>query len=303
MGVLYFFVYLMIMANVYGILSLSLNFQAGVGGMSNFGHVAFFCIGAYTSTLLVMLCHVHFLVGILGAFIASGLFAFLISIPTRRLKADYWAITTLGAGEIVRLFFLNESWISTGHYSGGPFGIRGIPRPWESIIPGNIYPFFYLFLTLLSLGLTYFILQRLINGPFGRVLKAIREDDDLPLSLGKNIHEFRVKTMVIGGAFAGIAGGLLVHYTTYVDPFFFMPMETFIVWAMIMVGGIGNNRGALIGTLIIQLLYYSTRFLKDYLPIEAQLLASLRMISIGILIVVVMLFLQEGLVKEKKRLY
>lgn len=303
MELINFLIYLVIMAGIYGILSLTLNFQMGVSGMLNFGHVAFFCIGAYTSTLLVMVGGVPFLVGVLGAFIASGLYAFLIAVPTRNLQATYWAITTLGAAEMVRLFFLNEEWISTSYYSGGPFGIRGIPRPWESLFPSDLYPLFYLFVVLVFLMVTYFCLTLLTKAPFGRVMKAIREGNDLPLALGKDVSKFKIKSMVFSGAFAGVGGALLAHYTTYIDPYFFMPIETFVVWAMVIIGGKGNHRGALLGALLIPLFYNSPRFFKDYIPIDAQLLASLRMVFIGVLIVLVMLFTPEGIVKEKKREY
>lgn len=302
-GLIGFIFYLLTMVNVYGILSISLNFQAGVGGLSNFGHVAFFALGAHVSTLIVMLGNVHFIFGVLGGFLAAGLFAFIISIPTRRLESDYWAITTLGAAEIIRLFFLNEDWIGTGQYSGGPFGIRGIPRPWESIIPKDLYPMFYFGLTLFFLVLTYLVINHLTNSPFGRIMRTIREDTDLPSSLGKNVFNSRVKTMVIGGGFAGIAGSLFAHYTTYIDPYFFMPLETFIVWAMVILGGKGNAKGAILGTFAIQLIYSSTRFLSQHIPLNSQLLASLRMVVIGLIIVLVMLFMQKGLLQEKKRVY
>jgi len=302
MEIINFLIYLAIMIGIYGILALTLNFQYGFGGMVNFGHVAFFCMGAYASTLLVM-WGAPFLVGVLGAFISAGVFAFLISTVTKSLKADYWAITTIAFAEIVRLFFVNEAWIYGDEYTAGPFGIPGIPRPLESFFSTDAYPFFYLLIVLIFLGITYFVLRAVTNSPFGRVMKAVREDEELPMALGKNVPQFKIKIMVIGGAFAGVAGSLIAHYTSFVAPSYFMPIETFIVWAMIIIGGRGNHRGAIVGTIIVQLFYNSTRFIKDYVPIDAQLLASLRMIAIGSLIVLVMLFRQEGLIKEKKKVY
>jgi ABC-type branched-subunit amino acid transport system permease subunit len=302
-GILGFVFYILTMFSIYGILSLSLNFQAGVAGMSNFGHIAFFAIGAYVSSLLVLLWNVHFLIGVLGATLAGAFFALIISMPTRRLEADYWAITTLGAAEIIRLFFLNEGWIGTGTYSGGAFGIRGIPRPWSGSISVDLYPMFYFGLSLVFLLFAYLIFDFLSKTPFGRVMRASREDPDLPSALGKNVFNSKVKTMVVGGGFAGLAGSLFAHYTTYIDPYFFMPQETFIVWAMVILGGRGNAKGAILGTFVIQLIYSSTRFLRDYIPLESQLLGNLRMVLIGIIIVLVMLFMQEGILKEKKHEY
>jgi len=296
--------YLSIMTGIYAILSLSLNLQYGFTGLANFGHVAFFCLGAYTSTLIVVLAKGPFILGLLGGIIAAGLFGWLISIPTANLKEDYWAIVTLAAAEIVRLFFLNEDWIfGKGPYHGGAFGIGGIPRPLQSWFSATTYPFFYLCVVIFFLALTYFVARLLTNSPFGRVLKAMREGDDLPLAMGKDVRKFRMRAMALGGGMGGLAGSLVAHYWSFIDPYQFMPIETFVVWAMVVVGGKGNNIGALVGAVIIQFFYISTRFLKDFIPIDAQVLASLRMVVIGLLIVLVMLFMQEGLLKEKKRVY
>jgi len=296
--------YLSIMTAIYGILSLSLNLQYGFTGLANFGHVAFFCLGAYTSTLIVVLGKGPFILGLLGGIIAAGLFGWLISIPTANLKEDYWAIVTLAAAEIVRLFFLNEDWIfGKGPYHGGAFGIGGIPRPLQSWFSATTYPFFYLCIVIFFLALTYFVVRLLTNSPFGRVLKAMREGDDLPLAMGKDVRKFRMRAMALGGGMGGLAGSLVAHFWSFIDPYQFMPIETFVVWAMVVVGGKGNNMGALVGAVIIQFFYISTRFLKDFIPIDAQVLASLRMVVIGVLIVLVMLFMQEGLLKEKKRVY
>jgi len=296
--------YLSIMTGIYGILSLSLNLQYGFTGLANFGHVAFFCLGAYTSTLIVVLVKGPFILGLLGGIIAAGLFGWLISVPTANLKEDYWAIVTLAAAEIVRLFFLNEDWIfGKGPYHGGAFGIGGIPRPLQSWFSATTYPFFYLCIVIFFLALTYFVVRLLTNSPFGRVLKAMREGDDLPLAMGKDVRKFRMRAMALGGGMGGLAGSLVAHFWSFIDPYQFMPIETFVVWAMVVVGGKGNNMGALVGAVIIQFFYISTRFLKDFIPIDAQVLASLRMVVIGVLIVLVMLFMQEGLLKEKKRVY
>jgi branched-chain amino acid transport system permease protein len=109
--------------------------------------------------------------------------------------------------------------------------------------------------------------------------------------------------MALGGGFGGVAGCLWAHFHGFVSPEQFMPLETFIVWAMVIVGGKANNKGAIFGAVVIVIFYNCTRFLKDYVPIEEITLASLRMVAIGILIVVAMLFMKEGLIKEKKSVY
>jgi branched-chain amino acid transport system permease protein len=303
-GFVNFVVYLAIMMGIYGILSLSLNFQYGYTGLANFGQVAFFCLGAYASTIIVFTLKMPFLAGVLGSMAVAGAFGYLISIPTADLKEDYWAIVTLAAGEIVRIFFLNEDWVvGGGEYVGGSFGVGGIPQPLQDMFSAHTYPFFYLVIVLIGLAATYLVINTLTQSPFGRVLKAVREGDNLPLAMGKNIKRFRIKVMAIGGMFGGLAGSLYAHFHGFVSPEQFRPLETFIVWAMVIVGGKANNKGAVLGAVIIIVFYNSTRFIKDYVPIEEVTLASLRMVAIGVLIVVAMLFMKEGLIKEKKKLY
>ena len=304
MGVISFLVYLAIMMGIYAILSLSLNLQYGFAGLANFGQVAFFCLGAYASTIIVFTLGMPFIFGLVGGMIVAGLFGYAIAIPTAELKEDYWAIVTLAAAEIVRIFFVNEDWVvGGGPYVGGSFGVGGIPQPLRSLFSAHTYPFFYLVIVMLSLIATYLIINGLTQSPFGRVIKSIREGDNLPLAMGKDVRRFRVRVMAIGGSFGGLAGSLWAHYHGVISPNQFLPLETFIIWAMVIVGGKGNNKGAIFGAVIIMTFYNSTRFLKDYVPIEEITLASLRMVAIGILIVLAMLFMKDGFIKEKKTLY
>ena len=179
MGLVNFLAYLAIMMGIYAILSLSLNLQYGFTGLANFGHVAFFCLGAYTSTILVLVFKMPFIIGLLGAMVIAGLFGYVISIPTANLKEDYWAIATLAAAEVVRIFFLNEDWVvGGGPYQGGSFGIGGIPQPLRSLFSAYTYPFFYLAVVLVCVLATYLIINTLTQSPFGRGIKSIRSSDN-----------------------------------------------------------------------------------------------------------------------------
>lgn len=303
-GLIRFLTHLAIMTAIYGILGLTLNFQYGLSGLANFGHVAFFMLGAYISTILLLVAHCSFPIALLGAIVGCGIFGLLISLPTSHLKADYWAISTLAVAEILRKFFYNEKWIvGGGYYRGGAHGIGGIPAPLEDLLSPAAYPFFYLILCGFFLVSIYLILERLVHSPFGRVLKSIREEETLPEVLGKDVAIFKMKVMGISGALAGTGGTLYASYLGFIGPDQFLPLVTFIVWAMIVVGGLGNNRGALFGAIVIQLFYSSTRYFKDYIPISADRLASIRMVFIGILIILTILFMKEGLIKEKKKSY
>lgn len=298
MPVIYFLIYLLTMIGIYSLLAMSLNFQVGFTGLINFGQVAFFCIGAYASSLLVIKAGAPLILGFLGGMALSGLFGYIISIPTKSLKADYWAIATLAGGEVVRLIALNEGWLTEG-----PFGVMSISQPLRWLFSKDTYPLFYLLLVVACMAVVYFVLSLLTNSPFGRNLKAIRDEEDLCLSLGKNTRKLKLQAMVVAGMVAGLGGALFAHYITYISPENFRPIETFLMWAMIIVGGRGNHLGAILGAVVIQLFNVSTRFIGGYVPLGADSMAALRMIIIGTLIVLFLLYTPEGLIKEKKKVY
>jgi len=298
MPLIYFLIYLLTMIGIYSLLAMSLNFQVGFTGLINFGQVAFFCIGAYASSLLVIKAGAPLILGFLGGMALSGLFGYIISIPTKSLKADYWAIATLAGGEVVRLIALNEGWLTEG-----PFGVMSISQPLRWLFSKDTYPLFYLLLVVACMAVVYFVLSLLTNSPFGRNLKAIRDAEDLCLSLGKNTRKLKLQAMVVAGMVAGLGGALFAHYITYISPENFRPIETFLMWAMIIVGGRGNHLGAILGAVVIQLFNVSTRFIGGYVPLGADSMAALRMIIIGVLIVLFLLYTPEGLVKEKKKVY
>ena len=296
-----FLIYLLTMIGIWGILSLSLHIQYGMTGLINLGHVVFFMLGAYVSTILVMLLGAPFIVGLAGGMIVASLVAAVMALPTANLREDYWAICTLAFGEMVRLFFLNQP--LKGEYIGASFGVSGIPQPWSAWFSDYGYNIFYMVLVLLCLLLAFVFVLWLSRQPFGRALKAIREGDEVPLTLGKPVGSYRIRAMAVAGLLGGAAGSLFAHYNAFISPNYFLPLETFLVWSMIILGGAGNPLGALAGTVIIQVLYNSTRFMKGVVPLDASMLGSLRMVFIGVLIVAVILYLPQGLFPEKKRSY
>ncbi|MEA1964389.1 MAG: branched-chain amino acid ABC transporter permease [Candidatus Aerophobetes bacterium] len=298
MPIINFVIYLLSMIGIYSLLAMSLNFQVGFTGLINFGQIAFFCIGAYTSSLLVVKAGAPLIMGFLGGMALSGLFGYIISIPTKSLKADYWAIATLAGGEVVRLIALNEDWLTEG-----PFGVMSIPQPLRWLFSRDTYPLFYLLFIIACVVIVYFVLSLLTNSPFGRNLKAIRDEEELCLSLGKNTRKLKLQAMVVAGIVAGLAGALFAHYITYISPENFKPIETFLMWAMIIVGGRGNHLGAILGAVVIQLFNVSTRFIGGYVPFGPDSMAALRMVIIGVLIVLFVLHRPEGLIKERKKVY
>lgn len=296
-----FLVYLLTIVGIWGILSLSLNLQYGLTGLVNLGHIAFFMLGAYTSTILVKFGGLDFAFGFIAGMGAAALFGMLIALPTASLQQDYWAISTLAAAEIVRVIFKNET--LGGPYQGASFGISGIPQPLRESFTPEAYGWFYLGLVAVLLLLAYAVVQWLTGMPYGRALKAIREGDHVALALGKDVRSLRIRAMGLGGAVGGLAGALYAHFNAFIDPTYFLPLETFIVWSMIILGGAGNHIGALVGALIIQVMYNATRFISDYVPIGDNVLGSLRMVAIGVLVILAIIYLPNGLVPERLRRY
>lgn len=299
-----FLVYLATIGGIWGLLALSLNLQYGLAGLVNLGHIALFMLGAYGSTMLVVLAGAPIVLGFVGGIVLAGLFGMLMALPTARLQQDYWAISTLAAAEIVRIVFLNTPLGSP--YVGQAFGFSGIPRPLRAWFTANglslaDYNLFYLGLVLVALVAVFLLVRWIAGTPFGRTLKALREGDEVPLALGKHVGSFRIRAMAIGGGIAGLAGALFAHYNAQINPEYFLPVETFIIWAMVILGGAGNALGVLLGTVIIMALYNSTRFIAPLIDIEPAVLGPLRMIAIGLLIILVILFLPRGLVPERRR--
>jgi branched-chain amino acid transport system permease protein len=221
-----------------------------------------------------------------------------MSIPTKSLKSDYWAIATLASAEIVRLFALNEDWLTAG-----PFGVMGIPQILKDFISKDAYPVFYLLFVIACIIVVYIFLSMLTNSPFGRNLKAIRDEEELCLSLGKDTQKLKLQAMIVAGTVGGLAGALFAFYIQFISPENFKPIETFLMWAMIIVGGRGNFLGAIAGAFVIQLFNVSTRFLGNYVPLGSDSMAALRMTIIGVLIILFLLYRPEGLIKEKKKVY
>lgn len=302
-----FLVYIFTIASIWGLLALSLNLQYGLAGLVNLGHIGFFALGAYVSTILVVYEGQSIVIGMIAGAAAAMLLGVLMALPTARLQQDYWAISTLAVAEIVRIIFLNMP-LGEDSYSGQAFGVSNIPRPFrtafeEAGLSQDQYNLFYLAMAAALLLAAFLLVRWLASTPFGRTLKAIREGDSVPLALGKHVGSFRMRVMAIGGAIAGLAGALYAHYTGFVSPEYFLPVETFLIWAMVILGGAGNFTGALVGTLIIMLISNSTRFIAPLVNIDAGILGPLRMILIGVMIVLVILFLPKGLVPERRRRY
>jgi branched-chain amino acid transport system permease protein len=283
--------HLWIMILIYMIFAMSLNLEVGYTGLFNFGHVAFFGIGAYTSALLT-LHRVPFELALLAALIAAGLSGFLLSIPSLKLRGDYFGIATLGFGEMIRMVFQNEVWLTKG-----PMGLPGIPKPSLFSLRFATLPQ-YLLLTLGFTILTFLLLRFITQSPMGRVFKAIREDEVATSALGKNVFHFRIKSFVIGSVFAGLAGTLWGHYTTFISPGDFTLLETILALLIVVLGGKGTEWGPVWGAIVLIFFQESLRFLK--LPAEwTRHLAPLQQMIFGALLIFLMIYRPDGFIRGK----
>jgi branched-chain amino acid transport system permease protein len=292
-------------ALTYGIICLGLNLQWGQTGLFNVGVAGFVAIGAYTSALLTTppsAEHVGgfalpIVVGWIAAALVTGLVALVIGALTLRLRADYLAITTFGVAIAIQLFALNAQSIT-----GGPFGVAFIPRPFASL-QGDALAFNLANLAaVVAVTLAvYLALERLVRGPWGRVLRSIREDEAAAAAIGKSASHFRLQAFALGSAVMGLAGAIQGHFIGFIAPDNYLSALTFQVWAMLIVGGAGNNLGALLGAVVVWGLWSaSSAAVSAFFPPEQQArAASLELVIIGVLLAFILVVMPRGLLGEK----
>lgn len=296
--------FFLVFATVFAVIVLGLNLQWGYTGLFNVGVAGFVAIGAYTSALLttpetagrVGGLGWPVVLGWIGAMATSGIAGLLVGLATLRLRHDYLAITTFGIAVTVQLIALNAQWLT-----GGPFGVQFIPKPLQSWLgTGLDWTLAYLALVLGVLGLSYGALERLVRSPWGRVLRAIREDEDAAASLGKQAFAYRLQSFVIGSMLMGLGGAMYAHFVGFVAPEDFLPILTFQMWAMLIVGGSGNNRGAILGAYVVWGFWaVSGGLLRGVVPqAEQARAAALQVVLIGLLIALMLLWRPRGLMGE-----
>jgi branched-chain amino acid transport system permease protein len=274
---------------IYMLLALGLTLQFGLTGLINFGHVAFFAIGAYTSALLVMR-GVPLPLGVLAAALLAALAAWPIGLVTLRLREDYFAIVTLGFSEVVRIVITNEKWLTSGTQ-----GIPGVPRMYPELA-GMASQTAVLATIGVVVLVAVWIIHRIASSPFGRIIQAIRDNETAVQALGKEPARFKVQVLAVGAGLAGVAGAFYAHYITYVVPDQFIPLVTFYVWMAIIMGGSARVSGAVVGTFILMLFLEGSRFLRDVLPGVSEVdMASVRIGVVGLLLIAFVIWRPQGL--------
>ena len=319
-----FLISVLVIAGVFALATLALNIQWGYTGLFNIGVGGFMAVGAYTAAILTTALSdpppflpghlggfsMPFIVGLLAAMAMAGFVGLLIALPTLRLRADYLAIATIGLAEIIRLYINNALTIT-----GGTFTIRGLPRPdqdftdlWafltgESVDVGPVLSSVIIFAVVISVILVvYLVLERSTRSPWGRVLKGIREDEDAAQALGKNTFRYKVQVFVLGSMIMGAAGALLVAWFRVAEATStFVPADTFLIWIMLIVGGSGNHKGAILGAILVWGLFsfaiLFTRWLPEFLQSN---FSFIRLAAVGLILILLMMFRPQGILGEER---
>ncbi len=302
----------------YALSAIGLNLQFGYAGLLNFGHVAFMLVGAYGVAMTVEYGGPLWL-GIVVGIAAAVLLGLLLGIPTLRLRADYFAITSIAVAEVLRLIVRSSS---AQPVTGGVFGLQGFGGAFHALNPFppsevfGIAPFvvtgrnlWVIVVGWLLVLLATLFVARLIRSPWGRVLKAIREDEDATRSLGKNVFAYKLQALMLGGAIAGLAGIYFALQQQSIHPDAFQPRITFMLYVMVILGGAGTIWGPVLGAALFNFLFYGTDelmarlqanvdFVGEFLsPAEAGLI---KFILVGIALMLLMVFRPQGLLGSRE---
>jgi branched-chain amino acid transport system permease protein len=302
-GTILYLISLATMIGLYAILTLGLNLQWGFAGLFNAGIAGFFAVGAYTTSILTTPESPDHLggfslpvpLGILAGVLLSAVLGYAVARICLRLKSDYLAIATIGIAEILRLVLKNETWMTNGSR-----GIAGIPRPFEGMAQpwGELS---FLAVVTATVILLYLVIERAWHSPWGRTLRAIRENDEAAEAAGKDVIAYRAQVFALGSAVMGLAGGLMAHYLKFIGPEATEPiLTTFLAWVMLIAGGSGNNRGAVLGAFVIWTIWSGTELLTQRLPPDWQTRSSyIRIFLIGLLLQIVLQRFSEGILPER----
>jgi branched-chain amino acid transport system permease protein len=295
-------------AGIFGLLALGLNVHFGYTGLLNFGHVAFFAAGAYASAFLTMPpsdtveqagsyavglglpMPLGLPISLLVAAVAGGVLAAIIGLTSVRLETHYLAIATFALAQLFHSVLINEQWLTRGNN-----GLNTIPRPgYGTVLETDVWLVAYFLFVVATLVGMYLLLERLVDAPFGRVLRGIREDETAARALGKRTNRLKLTSFILGGAISGFAGGLYAHYLGAITPSQFLPIVTFLVWVMVIIGGTASNFGVIVGAVALIAFRDLTGTLPS-VPGYPLLIEEMRWALIGLILIVLMRLRPEGL--------
>jgi len=277
-----------ILVGIYLILATGLNLIPPYAGLLSIAHAAFFGIGAYTAALMALNLHSPMVVNLACAVVLAGVTGAVVGGPSLRIRDDYFVVATFAFQVIV--FNVLNNWVS---FTGGPMGLPGIPQP--SLFGWTIssHTAFLLLVGCCCVAVLW-ICQRIVHSPFGRVLKAIREDEVLAQCAGKNVAAYKVLVFMIGAAMAAVAGVLYAHYISFIDPTSFTVMESIFILSIVIIGGAGSPWGPVIGAVVLVTLPELLRFVG----LPSAVAANVRQILYGAALVACMMWRPQGLLGQ-----
>jgi len=294
-----------ILAGIYGIFTLGLQLNVGYTGIINFGQAGFMAIGAYAMGILVVRAEWSMWLALPAAIAIAMLAGVLIGLPSLRLRADYFAIATIAFAEIVRYTAQNARGLT-----GGNQGLLGFDDQWIDVsdtilgwLPEAWQDQFLLpllIVTWLTLALLTLLLVLAQRSPWGRVLRAIREDEDAARALGKNAFAYKLQSIAISAALGAIAGYFLALNLAFLNPESFEPLFTFIGYTVLIIGGLASYLGVAIGALILWTLLEATRYLD--LPLAAEKVAALRFVIVGVALILLVALRPQGILGKRQEM-
>ncbi len=308
--ILYYVITLAFFFLAYCVLNWGLNIQFGGAGILNFAYIGFVAIGAYvtgvtsmgkpqgTGEQYILGINLPFPVGLILGGLASCLFALLVAlIALRRLRTDYLAMVLISLSLV--LYDVINNYVPLFN---GADGLSNLPLPMADLfhLDGNSFVPFFAGVTLVIVLVMWWVISRITRAPLGRTFRAIREDPDVAASLGKGVFRYQLTAMLIGSFYAGIGGGLIIEFSSSFNTSAWLPGETFLIFAAVIVGGLGNNKGMILGALIVPVLFVQLpRFLPD-IPGHPGLILNVDAIAIGVLLMIVLWFRPQGLIPERR---
>ena len=296
-----------ILAGTYTIFALGLQLNVGFTGIFNFGQAAFMAVGAYSMAILTTETEISFWLSLPIAVLIAIAFALLVGLPSLRLRTDYFAIATIAAAEAIRLFALNAR-----DLTGGAQGTFGFSDSWDSVsdtIQGwlvdlgwtdvpRLFPLF-LVVWLVAIALTY-ALSHVQGTPWGRVLRAIREDEDAARALGKNAFSYKLQSLAISATLGAISGFFVALNLKFVVPDEFLPIVTFNGYAVLILGGLASYWGVAVGSVILWTVLEALLFIE--LPLSESRITALRFIIVGLVLIGLMAFRPQGMFGKREEM-
>ena len=324
-GTMSFYTAFLVTVGVFALLTMGLNIQWGYTGVINFGVLAFFMLGAYTTAIitkgdpqgdfttyiggwgndlnlipaLATDQWLPFVIATAAAALAAGLLALLVAFPTLHLREDYLAIATIGIAEVMRRVVIEERWMVNGSR-----GLTGVPQPLGGLVDQSDYKYLNVVIVGIVVIIVFFALERAVRSPWGRVLRGLSDDEEATAASGKNVFAFKTQSFVLGAAIMGIGGSMYAYAFSALSPDAFTHLfATFIFWAMLMVGGSGNNKGAIAGAYVIWGLWTISLQMQGYElgDIIESRMPFIRGLLLGVAIVGVLLIRPLGLLPQERR--